>query len=270
VLGGDRERLENTVITVVYEGRDQRPVAFNALALMDADLAGRQIEILHLGLVMVDPNLRGRGLSELLYGLTCVLLFIRRQCRPIHLSNVTQVPAVVGMVASTFDDVFPTPERPAGPSFPHLILARQIMARHRHVFGVGNDAWLDEDRSIICNAYTGGSDGLKKSFESASKHRDNIYNNFAEKNLDYTRGDDFLQVGQINIRAARRYLSRIARPASAPWLAGSLLLFALQSAVLPVVQWFDDEQHWGGLRPWKSARPKSLTTASSARGISGL
>ncbi len=254
VLGGDRERLENAVITLVYDARTKAPVAFNALSLMDVNLAGRRVEVLHLGLVMVDPALRGRGLSELLYGLTCVLLFLRRQCRPLLLSNVTQVPAVFGMVAETFDQVFPTPERAADPSFAHRTVARQIMARHRHVFGVGQDAVFDEDRSVILNAYTGGSDDLKKTFDAAPKHRCDPYNAMCARELDYGRGDDFLQIGQINAEAARRYLSRIARPRSAPWLAGQLILFAIQSAILPVAHWFAEDQPWGALRPWRSAR----------------
>lgn len=255
VLGGDRERMENAVITVVYDTGSKAPVAFNALALMEVSLAGRSEEMLHLGLVMVDPALRGRGLSDLLYGLTCVLLFLRRQGRPVRLSNVTQVPAVVGMVAETFDQVFPTPERTRDPGFAHRILARQIMAGHRHVFGVGPEAVFDEDRSIILNAYTGGSDDLKKTFEAAPKHRMGAYNALCERELDYGRGDDFLQIGQINMEAAGRYLSKIVRPQSAPWLAGRLVLFAIQSAVLPVAHWFDGRQPWGALRPAREARP---------------
>jgi hypothetical protein len=248
VMGGDRERLENSIITVVYEKSTQAPVAFNALALMDVNLAGRQTQVLHLGLVMVDPALRSRGLSELLYGLTCVLLFLRRQCRPMRLSNVTQVPAVFGMVAETFDQVFPTPERAVDPDFAHRTLARQIMARHRHVFGVGPEAVFDEDRSVILNSYTGGSDGLKKTFAEAPKHRKEAYNAMSARELDYGRGDDFLQIGQINMEAAGRYLSHIAQPHSAPWLAGRLVIFAIHSAILPIIHWFTDNQPWGALR----------------------
>ena len=248
VLGGDAERLKNSVVTLVYDKRTRAPVAFNALALMDVSLADRPIEMLHLGLVMVDPSQRGKGLSELLYGLTCVLLFLRRQCRPMYLSNVTQVPAVFGMVAETFDRVFPTPEQTVDPAFVHRTLARQIMAKHRTVFGVGPDAVFDEDRSVILNSYTGGSDNLKKTFDEAPKHRNAIYNEMCARELDYDRGDDFLQVGQINMQAASRYLSRIAKPKSAPWLAGRLVLFGIQSAILPVIHWFDDHQAWGMLR----------------------
>jgi GNAT superfamily N-acetyltransferase len=255
VLGGERDRLDNSVITVVYDARSGAPVAFNALALMDVTLAGRPVEMVHLGLVMVDPDFRGHGLSDLLYGLTCVMLFLRRQCRPLRVSNVTQVPAVFGMVAEVFDDVFPTPERPVDPAFAHRTLARQIMARHRHVFGVGPEAVFDEDRSVILDSYTGGSDDLKKTFDAAPKHRKSAYNAMCERELDYARGDDFLQIAQLNMEALRRYLAKLAGPESAPYLAARLVLFAVQSAVLPAVQWFADDQAWGALRPWRNAQP---------------
>ena len=254
VFAQQGEALKTSVVTVVYDARTRQPIAFNALALMDAELGGRSIEILHLGLVMVDPGYRGRGLSDMLYGLTCVLLFVRRQCRPLYLSNVTQVPAVFGMVAETFADVFPTPDRTTGPNVAHRLLARQIMARWRHVFGVGVEAEYDAERSIIKNAYTGGSDNLKKTFAAAAPHRKDAYNAFCERELDYDRGDDVLQIGQINMEAASRYLARIARPGSAPWLAGSIFIIALGAAVLPVLHWFADDQAYGALRPWRTLR----------------
>lgn len=254
VLSGAPDRLANAVVTLIYDRATGTPMAFNALAILPLSLAGQQVELLHLGLVMVNPALRGRGLSMMLYGLTCVLLFLRGQCRPIRLSNVTQVPAVFGMVAETFAKVFPTPTQPNQPSFEHRILARQIMRHHRHVFGVGPEAEFDEHRSVIMNAYTGGSDDLKKTFDEAPKHRREAYNAMCADQLDYARGDDFLQIGRIDMAAVRNYLSRVVKPQSAPWLAGQLLLFALQSAVMPVLHWFADDQQWGILRPWRPGR----------------
>jgi hypothetical protein len=71
------------------------------------------------------------------------------------------------MVSETFSDVFPSPHPAARRSFAHLQLARGIMSRHRAVFGVGDEAGFDEARFVIANAYTGGSDALKKAFETA-------------------------------------------------------------------------------------------------------
>ena len=56
IFSGDPETLSRSVLTIVYEKNGGRPVAFNALAILDADLGGRSVEVLHLGLVMVRPR----------------------------------------------------------------------------------------------------------------------------------------------------------------------------------------------------------------------
>ena len=55
------------------------------------------------------------------------------------MSSITQVPAMVGMVAETFSDVFPA-QSATPQSFTHRHLAHQIMPRHRHAFGVASAA----------------------------------------------------------------------------------------------------------------------------------
>lgn len=257
VASGDRARLDDAIVTVVYD-RNTTPIAFNALTLLDCELRGRPIEVLHLGLVMVDPAHRAGGLSGVLYGLTAFLLFARRRLRPLWVSNVTQVPAVFGMVSESFDNVFPTAAG-ARQSYDHLHLARQIMARHRHVFGVGGEAEHDEVRGIIRNAYTGGSDNLKKPFAVATKHRKDAHNEACRLALDYDRGDDFLQLGQVTLRAARRFFTRSSPNVSPVAFALTFTLLALESLVAPVIQWFAADTPMGDLRP-------ALGTARSTRG----
>ncbi len=249
VLAGDRETLSKSIVTVLYDRETKEPVAFNALAVIEVTLHGRPVEVLHMGLVMVDPAVRSKGFAWVLYGLTCLVLFFRNQMRPLWLSNVTQVPAIVGMVAESFSDVYPSPEPGARQSFEHLLLARQIMARHRHVFGVGVDAVFDERRSVITDAYTGGSDDLKKTYEEAPKHRNDRYNLFCAEQLDYTRGDDVLQLCQMTTATARRYVLKNVPRRSLPAVAGALAFVALNRLVLPVVHWLSADRHWGILRP---------------------
>lgn len=248
VFSGDPRRLGSSVITLVRRESDGRPVAFNALALMDVDLSGKPVRVLHLGLVMVEPAEQSRGLSWVLYGLTCMMLFFRNQLRPVWISNVTQVPAIIGMVTETFSQVYPAPGVNRKRGLRQLLVARAIMRDHRHVFGVGDDADFDETRFVITNAYTGGSDELKKTFDQAPKHRRQIYNSFCEEQLDYTRGDDVLQLGTIDLPAIRRYLqdSVPARSVLALLFAGAYL--TLQRLLLPLLYWTDASREWGILR----------------------
>ncbi|HWU94899.1 MAG TPA: hypothetical protein VN029_04830, partial [Sphingomonas sp.] len=203
----DGSAWERSVVTLVRRAGDRQPIAFNAMPLLEVRRGGATSEILHLGLVMVDPAERSAGLSWILYGLTCFALFVRRGLRPLWISSVTQVPAVVGMVAETFDDVYPA-QPGTQASFAHQHLAHQIMRTQRSAFGVGEDAGFEPGGQIITNAYTGGSDNLKKSFAVAAKHRDARYNDFCAAALDYARGDDVLQIGRIDLATARRFLAR--------------------------------------------------------------
>lgn len=252
VFSGRRERMENTVITIVY-GSDGRPIAFNALVIMNVATRPNPTEVLHLGLVMVDPAERSKKLSWVLYGLTCFLIFSRRQFRPLWVSNVTQVPAVVGMVSQMFSDVYPQPDTTRR-SLRHLQIARRIMQDHRTVFGVGADADFDQQRFVITNAYTGGSDTLKKPWERAAKHRDDRYNTYCADHLDYDRGDDLLQIGRMDMTALRQYLTREVPPTA---LAGVLMLgglVALRRWILPVLQWSNSQVAWSILRPMQGRK----------------
>lgn len=250
IFSSDRSRLKESIATIVYRRSDRTPIAFNALAVMDLSLNGQQQEVVHLGLVMVDPGQRSQGLSWVLYGLTCLLIFMRNQLRPFWISNVTQVPAVVGLVAQNFSSVYPVPQAADRRSFAHVLLARQIMGGHRHVFGVGEEAGFEEDRFVITNAYTGGSDGLKKTYEEAAKHRDEVYNEFCRRTLDYGRGDDLLQLGQMDLNATRKYLAESVPRESLRHLLLSGALVGLQGLILPLIYWLDSSRQWGGLRPW--------------------
>lgn len=247
VFSGDKARMEQTIVTLVRR-RDGTPIAFNALAIMEVQTQPHPTEVLHLGLVMVDPDQRSKSLSWVLYGLTCFLIFLRRQFRPVWVSNVTQVPAVVGMVSEMFSDIYP---RPAGDrrTLTHLLLARRIMQDHRAVFGVGPDAGFDEENFVITNAYTGGSDDLKKTWDEATKHRDDCYNTFCAQRLDYARGDDVIQLGVMDLKAIRTYLVRdVPRTALLGVLSAGIFV-ALQRLVLPVVYWGDSSRQWSILRP---------------------
>lgn len=248
IFANDRQALDHTVITLVRDRATGAPIAFNALPLLPVEIGGQSTDVLHLGLVMIHPDARSRGLSWILYGLTCFLLFFRRQMRSLWVSSVTQVPAVVGMVAETFDAVYPAQGRLA-PTFAHAHIARQIMRDHRSAFGVGADARFDAASFVIADAYTGGSDHLKKTFDVATKHRQERYNDFCRDALDYCRGDDVLQLGQLNLATARRYFTQSVPRASLPGLLVQPLFVGVQAIAAPAAQWLAADRPLGRLRP---------------------
>ena len=242
------DALTRSVITIVKDASGA-PIALNALGVMTVAVQPEPHDVLHLGLVMVVPEQRQRKLSWVLYGLTCFLIFMRRQMRPIWVSSVTQVPAVVGMVDQMFSDVWPSPAGTAQ-SLSHLMLGTQIMAAHRDVFGVGDDAGFAPDSFVISAAYTGGSDALAKTWDQAAKHRDAAYNDLCARKLDYVRGDDLLQIGRMDMAAMRRYLQREVPRGAIAGLMVTALMVSLSRVILPVTHWLDAGKTWRSLRPW--------------------
>lgn len=249
IVQGTKEALERTIVTLITDAKTGDPVAFNALAVMPCEVSGQIVDVYHLGLVVVDPNCRAKGFSWTLYGLTTFLLFFRNRLCPIWISNVTQVPAIIGMVAESCSEPFPSIRKNARRSFEHLTIAREIMSKYRHVFGVGKEAGFDEEMFVITNAYTGGSDNLKKKFEETAHHRNENYNEFCRKHLNYDRGDDFLQIGKINLATFLYVTTHYAPPESFTQLAGKAIYLLLESLALPVIRWLSPDAQYGELRP---------------------
>jgi hypothetical protein len=251
IFTGTQEALNRAVITIIYDGPNKKPLAFNSMAMMPCQLRGQPISVLHLGLTIVDPDHQSKGFTWTLYGFSTILLLLKNRFKPIWTSNVTQVPTVLGKVSENFTEVYPNPRSKQRRTFDHLILARQIMLEHRGVFGVGPDASFDEERFVITNSYTGGSDHLKKRFEDCTPHRIAIYNEYSKEQLDYDRGDDFLQLGKTDLHTVFQYVFR-SLPANfiMTFLAKSLLVW-LETVVAPIAQWYDTSKPYKELRARK-------------------
>jgi hypothetical protein len=245
----DRESLRSVLITLVRDAKDGQAAAFNAMPLLPVPLHGQEVTLQHVGLAMVHPGYQQRGLTWLLYGLTSVLLLLKNRLQPFWVSNVTQVPSVFGKACEGYQGVFPSPRPGARPSFDQCYLARGLLARHRHRFGVGPEAGFDEARFVITNSYTGGSENLKKTFEQAPKHRDPAINAYCQTHLDYARGDDFLQIGRFDLAGARDFLLRDVPRRSLFRLSLALAYSVLAGFGVPILLWFDTRHALGVLRP---------------------
>jgi hypothetical protein len=237
VLLGGREDLANRVITILYAREGGRPVGFNALAYLNVPLGGRSETVLHLGLTFVDPAYRRQHLPALLYGVAAFLLLFKKGLPGFWISSVTQVPAVFGLVADNYIGVYPHYSGHAQQTYQHLELARAIMREHRAVFGVGDSAGFDETRQIITNAYTDGSDVLRKTFAEVPKHRRSEVNEFCRQALNYERGDDVLQLGRCTLWSTLRLLRGKLPQGSHVQLVFQALTLVASAAIVPVLGW---------------------------------
>jgi len=210
-LSGDRERLSHTILAVAYRRGTRNIVGFNAMLVLPVTAAGRPVRVVHAGLCMVDAGLRSRGLCLAMTAAPAILAFVRNRFSSLWFTNVTQVPAVAGVFTTALADVYPVPGRTTPPSRAHVDIVREMLERHRAAFGVGDDAELDDRAFVIRNAYTGGSDWLKKPYADCPRHRDPRYNEWCREVLDYERGDDVIQVGRMTVVQWARVVMRLVR-----------------------------------------------------------
>ena len=214
-----REPYANRLIVLARHRERAEAVGFNAMPRLDLSVEGAAVTVLHLGLLVIHPKYQRQGFQGLLYGLGGFSSLNRVPGARVWISNVTEVPAVFGAVADNFIDVFPHYGRSGPPPQMHRKIAEAIMSGHRHEFGVGPEAGFDSERFVIQGSYTGGSDALKKTFDSAPKYRVAEANAFCAAQLDYGRGDDFLQIGAFDVTAVTNWLARRVpeglRPAAA-------------------------------------------------------
>ena len=237
VLTGNREDLKNRFITIGYDKKLKKPIAFSAQIYLDVPVGVSIIEVLHMGLVYVSPGSQKKSILGLLYILPNIILLIKRGFRPIWASNVSQVPAIIGVVADYYEQVYPDPIHTGKQSILHRSLGNGIMKFHRKAFGVGEDAVYDASKQIISNAYTGGSDNLKKTFEQCPKYRIEKVNFFCKESLNYERGDDVLQLGILSGSLITNFFQKRIAGISGIYSLLFISITAVFTLLLPVLRW---------------------------------
>jgi hypothetical protein len=222
----ERAPYENRLVVVGRNVATGDVVGFNAMPQLSVRLAGKEHTVLHLGLLVIHPKYQRQGLQGVLYALGGFSALHRMPESPVWLSSVTEVPAIVGAVSDNFQEVYPSYASEGTCPTAHREIARQIMSRHRHEFGVGPEACFDERRFVIRGSYTGGSDALKKTFAHAPKYRIEACNEFCRRELDYDRGDDLLQIGQMDGTVITNWLTRRLPPELRPAAARRMNLWS--------------------------------------------
>lgn len=236
ILTGDKADLEQRVVSIIYDESDEA-IGFSAQAYIDLKIGLTPISVLHLGLVYISDKARGKNITVLLYSLPSLILMMKNAFRKQWISNVTQVPAVFGLVQDFYSKTWPSLNMKS-PSYEHKVLAKRIYDEAKEVFGVGEDSSFDYKRHIIINAYTGGSDNLKKTFEECTPYRLNDeVNTYMKENLDYDRGDDVLQLAQLDIWLFVKVLKNKVIRSNYSAVVFNLFIFFFIALILPYLRW---------------------------------
>ena len=237
VLSEDEVDFSQRIITIVYCKKTGEPIGFSAKIYFDIWLGYTSTRVMHTGLMYVVPEHRGQSITHITYIFPMIILLLKSGLRPIWVSSVSQVPSVIGVVAEGFIGVYPHPIKKRKQRFKYKMLGIKIMKYHRKAFGVGEDAEYDPETQIIKNAYTGGSDNLKKSYEDAMKHRKEKVNLTCKEELDYDRGDDYLQLGILNVEVIWNFLKNSSSKRTFAKLGFNLSIFLFSSLFIPLIRW---------------------------------
>lgn len=206
IFSKDQSDIDHRNITIIYDKNSKEPVAFSAQLYLQCNIDENQLEVMHTGLTYIVPSHRGKGLMRFLFIYPMVILLFKSGLRPIWVSSLSQVPSVIGVVAESFDDVFPDPWMKNKQTPIHREMAYQVINCNRENFAIEEASIYNDELQIIQNSYALPSiQDLKKTYKEVKKHRDENVNNFCKERLDYNRGDDFLQIGKWTVEGLFRF-----------------------------------------------------------------
>jgi len=209
VFSSEKSNFSDRNITIIYDRVKKDPVAFSAQLYLKSSANSKKVEVMHTGLSYIIPDQRGKGLLRLLFIYPMVILLIKSGLRPIWVSSLSQVPSVIGVVAESFDKVFPDPWMKNEQSYEQNEIAFQIVNSSKDELAIGGDIVYNRNMQIIENSYSlASTTNLKKDYEETKKHRDVLVNEFCKEHLNYSRGDDFLQIGQWTVDGLFRFLKK--------------------------------------------------------------
>lgn len=203
-----RAAYANRIITVLRAPGERRVIGFSAMVLWHAALPGHRARapVVHLGLVIVAPEYRGRKFMYALYHRPLVRFYVRRMLRPFWITSTTMEPVIVGSVADSFSNVHPHYLKPRAPAPSHVypMIAQTFFREHGHEMGVWEGAVLDEDRFVIRGSSLGACRPLMVRYDDTAKYRIDACNEYCRRTLDYSQGDEVLQVGRFDFATILR------------------------------------------------------------------
>lgn len=200
-LTGRRQDLMNSVLTVARRA-DGTMAGFCAALILDVDGVG---QVIHLGLTCVRPGQRGGGLThQLMSRLLTQYLLRNRLWGRLWISNVACVLSSLGNVARHFENVFPSPEGPRRPWPQHMRIAEAIDRYYRDVIYIRPDARFD-DRNFVFRGSVKDTMFVKRGDDARYFHRDEALNRFYAERMDFSEGDEVLQVGYVSLLTAFKY-----------------------------------------------------------------
>lgn len=205
-LTGERGEYSRLIIAVARNSQG-RMLGFCSSYILKTS-SGK--DILHLGLTCVTPLARQLGLTHKLTSkVVMTYLFKYSLFKPAWISNVACVISSLGNVALHFEDVFPSPFVSVATPV-HIELAQAINRQFRNELYIGKNAVFNE-RSFVFENSVSGTMFEKSESDKRFFHRDKELTDFYLRKMDFSNGDEILQVGKVSLLTYPKYLLKNAR-----------------------------------------------------------
>lgn len=207
---------------LVYDGLDDKIIVvatdctgrmLGFLSCVILPIPTLQNPVIHLGLMCVRPEALCHGLTQrltrqFLQGYITSHIDVLLGIRKIWFTNCACVCRTLGAIARSLDTVYPSPQYPPSngpPTRTHALIAESIAASDalREAMYVPSSAEYDGKNSV----FRGSAQTtifMKNKDDARYHHRDRTMTDFYQALMDWQRGDEVLQVGQLGIWALVR------------------------------------------------------------------
>lgn len=203
-LRGTRNEMADKVISVAWR-RDGKIAGFCSAVLLPVEGVGK---VFHMGLTCVRPEDRGSGLTHQLSSKALITYLMRRHpFGRIWVSNCACVLSSLGNIALYFDNVYPSPFRKNGPARTHRLIASAIDLRYRGKMYVMPGARFDMSSFVFRGSVT-DTVFQKEETDGKFRHRYQQLNRYYGGLMDFSRGDEVLQVGTVSLLTGLKYALR--------------------------------------------------------------
>jgi hypothetical protein len=203
-LTGDREILKRVVLTAARDEAGKMLGFCSSIVLPVPDVGN----VLHLGLTCVHPEARGLRLTHKLTSkLLLKYLLVEAPFEETWISNCACVLSSLGNVALYFEDLYPSPNGPVTPSYIHRRIAQKIDESYRADMAVNVGARLDLE-NFVFRGSVAGTTFEKDPADARFHHRNPKLTKFYSELLDFSKGDEALQVGKVSLFTFPKYMMK--------------------------------------------------------------
>ncbi len=201
-LSGKRKEMERAIICLARD-KDYNVIGFCSSLVLEVPTFG---DVFHTGLTCVSPKARGLRLTHKLTSKILINYLLNESpLSPVWVSNCACVISSLGNAALYFEDIFPSPFNKAHATKAQLGIAEYISKNYRGPIAINSDAVFNPETFVFEGSVKDAV--FEKDVRDARfHHRNPDITTFYKNYLDFSRGDEVLQIGKVSLLTFPKYL----------------------------------------------------------------